>query len=101
MTIYSISVITSTGYPYFFKEIKAAPKGIKLYQRFFDFTESLITSQDPMSSPSFELNAGLISALFGFAKNMDKEIRTLEFKSLTRESGKAILEEKKNIKEML
>ncbi len=29
----------------------------------------------------FELNAGLISALFEFAKNMDKKIKTLEFKS--------------------
>ena len=98
MTIYNISVITSTGYPYYHKEIKATPKGVKLYQRFFDFTESLIISQDPTCLPSFELNAGLISALFGFAKNLDKEITTLEFKSLTPESGEAILEEKKRYK---
>ena len=98
MTIYNISIITSTGYPYYFKEIKELPKGIRLYQRFFDFTQDLSTIQDSMLTPSFELIAGLSSALFGFAKNLEKEIRTLEFKSLTPESGVKILEEKKRYK---
>jgi hypothetical protein len=94
MTIYNISIITSAGFPYYYKEIKSTPKNIKLYQRFFDFTESLLADQD-FSTPPFELIAGLSSALFGFAKNLDQEIKTLEFKSLTRESGEKILEEKK------
>lgn len=98
MTIYNISIITSTGFPYYHKDIKDLPKSIKLYQRFFDFTESLVIYQNDVSTPPFELIAGLSSALFGFAKNLDKEIKTLEFKSLTRESGKKILEEKKNYK---
>ncbi len=39
MTIYNISIITSTGFPYYYKEIKKLPVKIKLYQRFYDFTE--------------------------------------------------------------
>lgn len=83
MTIYNLSIITSTGFPYFHKKLKSLPEGIKLYQRFFDFTEERYRDHDlldPISS--FELNAGLVSALFEFAKNIDKKILTLEFKSI-------------------
>ncbi len=83
MTIYNISIITSTGFPYFHKKLKNLPEGIKLYQRFFDFTEERYRDHDLLDpTSSFELNAGLVSALFEFAKNIDKKILTLEFKSL-------------------
>jgi len=82
MTIYTLSVITSTGYPYFHTRIKELPKGIKLFLRFFDFSEDKDTPQMDMSSESsFALNSGLVSALFEFARSMDKKIRALEFKS--------------------
>ena len=68
MTIYNLSIITSTGFPYYHKDIKKLPDGIKLYQRFFDFTEIIDKPINPHDA-SFELNAGLVSALFGFAKN--------------------------------
>lgn len=97
MTIYNISIITSTGFPYYHKDIKKLPDGIKLYQRFFDFTEIVDKPINPHDA-CFELNAGLVSALFGFAKNLDKEIKTLEFKSLTRENGEKALDEKKEYK---
>ena len=97
MTIYSISVITSTGFPYFNKDIRDLPDGLKLYQRFFDFTNIENMPYNP-NGTAFELNAGLVSALFGFAKNLNKEIRTLEFKSLKRENDEKILEEKKKYK---
>ena len=97
MTIYSISIITSTGFPYYHKDIKNLPDGIKLYQRFFDFTEITDRSYNP-NDTAFELNAGLVSALFGFAKNLNKDIRTLEFKSLDRENNEKFLEEKKKYK---
>lgn len=97
MTIYSISIITSTGFPYYHKDIRDLPDGIKLYQRFFDFTENTNIPYNP-SDTAFELNAGLVSALFGFAKNLNKEIRTLEFKSLNRENDEKFLEEKKKYK---
>jgi len=83
MTIYNISIITSTGFPYFHKKLKNLPEGIKLYQRFFDFTEERYREHDLLDpTSSFELNAGLVSALFEFAKNIDKKILTLEFKSI-------------------
>ena len=88
MTIYSISIITSTGFPYYHKKFKNLPEGIKLYQRFFDFTEELYREHDLLDpTSSFELNAGLISALFEFAKNIDKKILTLEFKSLKKNTN--------------
>jgi hypothetical protein len=88
MTIYNISIITSTGFPYYHKKLKNLPEGIKLYQRFFDFTESLYREHDTVDPiSSFELNAGLISALFEFAKNIDKKILKLEFKSLQKDSS--------------
>ncbi|MHA1756614.1 MAG: hypothetical protein ACTSVV_07585 [Promethearchaeota archaeon] len=81
MTIYTISIITSTGYPYYNLNIKNLPQGIRLYLRFFDFSGRSEIPPKLNESQSFELNAGLISALFEFAKNMDKKIMTLEFKS--------------------
>lgn len=81
MTIYTLSVITSTGYPYFNTEIKKLPEGIRLYLRFFDFTQNLRTGIEMDKSSSFELTSGLVSALFEFAKSLDKKIRTLEFRS--------------------
>jgi len=36
-------------------------------------------------SSSFELTSGLVSALFEFAKSLDKKIRTLEFRSKSKE----------------
>ncbi len=82
MTIYNISVITSTGYPYFHTKIKDLPKGIKLFLRFFDFTEDKDQPQmDQSTDSTFALNSGLISALFEFARSMDKKIRSLVFRS--------------------
>lgn len=82
MTFYELSIITNTGFPYYHLKLKNPPKGINLYLRFFDFsqndTESTI-KMDPISL--FELNAGLVSALFEFARNINKKIEILEFKS--------------------
>ncbi len=97
MTIYNISIITSSGFPYYQKDIRDLPEGIMLYQRFFDFTEVKNTPYNP-NGAVFELNAGLVSALFGFAKNLNKEIRTLEFKSVKRENDEELLEGKKKYK---
>ena len=94
MTIYTLSVITSTGYPYFHTRIKSLPKGIKLFLRFFDFSEDKDEPQmDQGADSTFALNSGLISALFEFARSMDKKIRSLVFKSRTDER-KLIIAEK-------
>jgi len=80
MTFYELSIITNTGFPYYHLELKDPPKGINLYLRFFDFSQNNTESRvklDPVSL--FELNAGLVSALFEFARNLDKKIEILEF----------------------
>ena len=82
MTFYELSVITNTGYPYYNLKLKLPPNGVNILLRFFDFTHSnskRVTKLDPDSS--FELNAGLVSALFEFARNLDKKIENLEFRS--------------------
>ncbi|MFX1357066.1 MAG: hypothetical protein ACFFA8_07240 [Promethearchaeota archaeon] len=80
MTFYDISIITNTGFPYYHLVLKEPPKGENLYLRFFDFSKDSKEKKiqlDPTSS--FELNAGLVSALFEFARNIDKKIEILEF----------------------
>jgi hypothetical protein len=82
MTFYELSVITNTGFPYYNLILNTPPSGVNLTLRFFDFTRQNLeplTKLDPVSS--FELNAGLVSALFEFARNIDKKIEILEFKS--------------------
>jgi len=80
MTFYDLSIITNTGFPYYHLVLKEPPKGKNLYLRFFDFSKDSKETRiklDPTSS--FELNAGLVSALFEFARNIDKKIEILEF----------------------
>ncbi len=82
MTFYELSVITNTGFPYYNLILNTPPSGVNLNLRFFDFTRQNLeplTKLDPVSS--FELNAGLVSALFEFARNIDKKIEIIEFKS--------------------
>ena len=81
MTFYELSVITNTGFPYYNLKLKSPPSGVNLYLRFFDFSRSTSgpnITLDPISL--FELNAGLISALYEFARSIDKKIEKLEFK---------------------
>ena len=81
MTFYELSVITNTGFPYYNLKLKSPPSGVSLYLRFFDFSHSnsgLNINLDPVSL--FELNAGLVSALYEFARSIDKKIEKLEFK---------------------
>jgi hypothetical protein len=82
MTFYELSVITNTGFPYYHIELKKPPEGVNLYLRFFDFSTN-ITDQNFNIDPTglFELNAGLVSALYEFAKNIDKKIEKIEFSS--------------------
>jgi hypothetical protein len=79
MTIYTLSIITCTGYPWFHKEIVKVPKSIELHLRFFDLTN--IERGDEGFDQSFELFAGLISALFEFARLLNQNIELLKFKT--------------------
>ena len=82
MTYYEFSVITNAGYPYHNLKIKRSPDGVNLNLRFYDFSnekKDIIPKLD--DTTTFELNAGLISALYEFARNINKKIELLEFKS--------------------
>jgi len=62
--------------------LKDLPKGIKLYLRFFDFSKEDLEHEGNFDQAnSFELHAGLVSALFKFAHSMNKNIKLLEFDS--------------------
>jgi hypothetical protein len=80
MTIYELSIISSTGFPYYNKKIKPVPKGVQVHLRFFDFSEQAEKDFEDESYLEFDLKAGLISALFEFARNIDKKIEVLEFR---------------------
>ena len=87
MTYYVLSVITNTGFPYYNLELKEIPKDVNLFLRFFDFSKnSKEVEMDLDSTSLFELNAGLVSALFEFARNIDKKIEIIEFNSQDRVS---------------
>jgi hypothetical protein len=80
MAIYEISIITNTGFPYYQLKLKEVPEGVRLHLRFFDFSSDIFGPDfnlDPTSM--FELNAGLVSALYEFARNLNKKIENLEF----------------------
>lgn len=79
MTIYDFSVISTTGYPFFYITLEEEPPGIDLRLLFFHFHRE---DYNPASKPenTFELNAGLISALYEFAKLLDQPIDFLQFK---------------------
>jgi hypothetical protein len=82
MTIYELSIISTTGFPYYNTIIKPVPEGVKIFLRFFDFSKDKSMFHDQLDADSkFDLTAGLISALFEFARNIDKKIERLEFKA--------------------
>ena len=96
MTIYELSIISTTGFPYYNTVIKPVPEGVKIFLRFFDFSKDKSIIHDQLDSDSkFDLTAGLISALYEFARNLDKKIDVLEFKS------KKDAHEDKEIKEII
>ncbi|MFX0002503.1 MAG: hypothetical protein ACFE9C_04060 [Candidatus Hodarchaeota archaeon] len=81
MTIYELSIISTTGFPYYNSLINPVPEGVQIFLRFFDFSEDKSIIQDQLEDTSkFDLTAGLISALYEFARNLNKKIDVLEFK---------------------
>ena len=82
MTIYEFSVISTSGFPYYNLEIKPIPENVKIHLRFFDFSkkrEILYPNDLNCMGTKFDLTAGLISALYEFAKSIDKKIKSLNF----------------------
>jgi hypothetical protein len=88
MTFYEFSVITNTGFPYYHLKLKERPSNTNLYLRFFDFSEDSERVKPPLDPTGlFELNAGLVSALYEFARNIDKKIEILEFTTKKRKKS--------------
>lgn len=88
MTIYEFNVISTTGFPYFSTQIGPIPEGVKIFLRFFDFSQNKISTHEQIDLMSkFDLTAGLISALYEFARNIDKKIEVLEFKPKKEENS--------------
>jgi hypothetical protein len=99
MTIYELSIISTTGFPYYNKVIAQLPEGVKIFLRFFDFSVDKSTIHDQLDPESkFDLTAGLISALFEFARNIDKKIVRLEFKAKKVDKDPKNLQDKSQIK---
>jgi len=102
MTIYELSIISTTGFPYFNIQVKPIPEGVKIFLRFFDFSQDKFIDQDQMDLDSkFDLTAGLISALFEFARNIDKKIEVLEFKSKKEKKPQIIKDKLKYLGDVL
>ncbi|MHA1733276.1 MAG: hypothetical protein ACTSU5_15115 [Promethearchaeota archaeon] len=82
MTIYDFSVISTTGYPFYYLKLSEEPEDTDLRLLFFHYhREDFRPGVKPEST--FELNAGLISALYEFAKLLDQPIDFLQFKKVT------------------
>jgi hypothetical protein len=95
MTIYELSIISTTGFPYYNSLINPVPEGVQIFLRFFDFSEDKSIIQDQLEYTSkFDLTAGLISALYEFARNLNKKIDVLEFKPKKDKESNNIYEKK-------
>jgi hypothetical protein len=79
MTTYDITIISTTGFPYFTKLIKEIPENVRVYLRFFDFSHEV--EEELEIEGMFELTAGLVSAMFEFSRTINKKIFMLEFQS--------------------
>jgi len=99
MTIYSLQVITTTGYPYYDLEIEPLPKGVPLYLRFFDFSTQEFNHENEFNpTECFELTSGFVSAIFEFARLLDKNLKVLEFIPLRKNTKRSNKSQEKQIK---
>ncbi|MHA1996646.1 MAG: hypothetical protein ACTSU9_00920 [Promethearchaeota archaeon] len=74
--IFGISIITTTGFPYYAKDYVLEPKNIPLKMLFFDYSKKLIQSGE---DSQFELMAGLIAAIFNFSNALNNKIGELVY----------------------
>lgn len=72
--IYGISIITTTGYPYYNKDYAIEPRNTMLKNLFFNYSK--IRTQSTQET-EFDLIAGLVSALFNFSFAQNRTIDEL------------------------
>jgi hypothetical protein len=83
---FSLSVLTSTGHPFYFKQLKPEPSNTDLNMRFYNFVAVCYSGQEKPDQ-SFELQAGLVAALFEFARLLDHPIELLKFKTASADNN--------------
>ena len=77
---FSVSVITSTGFPFYMQKISEEPQQTDINLRFYNFVNENL-SEHSQPEQTFELQTGLISALYEFARILDHPIEYLKFKT--------------------
>ena len=77
--IYTIYVISSTGYPFYSKKIEEIPKSVDLHLRFMDYSNT--DNPTDHFAQGFELFAGLISALSEFSRLLGQDLELLKFRA--------------------
>ncbi|MHA1819099.1 MAG: hypothetical protein ACTSU2_01095 [Promethearchaeota archaeon] len=77
--IYDLSIISSSGYPLLQLNFNSPPPDIDIYITFFDLSNTERNTEQ--FNQSFELFAGLISALTEFAKLLNHQILALKFRT--------------------
>ena len=82
MTIYAVSLISTTGYPFANKQLKEEPTEIPLKLLFYEYGGKSKWNDKTVfdENTAFELNAGLIAALSEFARLLRRPITGLLFK---------------------
>jgi hypothetical protein len=80
---FQLSVITSTGLPYYIKKIADNPLDVEAALRFFNFVHPIhMIGEIPEQQQHFELQAGLVSALWEFSRLLEMPIDFLKLRSL-------------------
>nr|MDO8110448.1 hypothetical protein [Candidatus Sigynarchaeota archaeon] len=69
-----MSIITTTGFPYFNKDFAIEPKNTSLKILFFNYSKSMIQTTH---ESEFDLIAGLVSALFNFSSAQNRPMNEL------------------------
>ena len=74
--IYGLSVISTSGFPYYNKDFAVEPRNSTLKMLFFDYSKALVQH---CQEDQFELVAGLVSALFNFSGAQNRPINELTY----------------------
>jgi len=74
--IYGLSIITTTGYPYYNKDFALEPRNTILKNLFFNYSKNVVQTAN---ENEFELVAGLVSALFNFSGAQNRPIEELVY----------------------
>ena len=78
---YNIRIQSVSGIPHFSKDFEVYPKNTSLKMRIYDYVSSKDTYEEPRPDQKFELEAGLVSALYEFSKRVGLPIQSLKYRA--------------------